>query len=121
MSRGGAEANCLLCDGLVGDAGCCRVTLSTGAFNTEKNGLAKWPTYLPNSFPFLTSCPWLHPAVEQVYAGLNQVTGELMAVKALELMKHRGREMVLQLAELRQVGPGSVGSRCVPGCDQRGV
>ena len=39
----------------------------------------------------------------QVYAGLNQQTGELMAVKALDLMDRRGNHMQTQLADLQQV------------------
>lgn len=40
-----------------------------------------------------------------MYAGLNQLTGELMAVKALELVGRSGSaEAAAQLAELVQVG-----------------
>ncbi|GAX72971.1 hypothetical protein CEUSTIGMA_g425.t1, partial [Chlamydomonas eustigma] len=38
----------------------------------------------------------------RVYAGLNQLTGELMAVKALSLMDRKGNHMQKQLAELQQ-------------------
>ena len=42
-------------------------------------------------------------AYGRVYAGLNQKTGELMAVKVLDLMDRRGNHMQTQLAELQQV------------------
>lgn len=44
-------------------------------------------------------------AYGKVYAGLNQLTGELMAVKTLELVGRSGSaEAKAQLAELVQVG-----------------
>ncbi len=42
-------------------------------------------------------------AYGRVYAGLNQKTGELMAVKVLDLMDRRGNHMHMHLAELQQV------------------
>jgi hypothetical protein len=58
-----------------------------------------------------------HPAGEgaygQVYLGLNQETGELMAVKTLPLVGRRGsKELDTQLQELKQVGWGCWGCRC---------
>lgn len=64
------------------------------------------PVLLPPEL-FQTMCPIQHPVV-QVYAGLNQRTGELMAVKVLELVtKHKAglqSTVMQQLQELQQVG-----------------
>ncbi len=52
-----------------------------------------------------TFAPLLSPL--QVFAGLNQHTGELMAVKVLEVVTKHGSctpEMFEQLKELKQVG-----------------